>query len=250
MTEFNPIPIAKLQEGFEECYKQIEIPCDSADILYKEKKFSIAVALLVLAREECAKLTLLLFCILENREISKKEWMSYTGGRGVHANKLVGMIKESQKTMTKLGPEKYNQMKDYFNKLKIPKTVRSFEETTSTNHKLFENLKILNNIKQDCFYLDWDKKDWNVITKRSKIQLKSLVYVLKTTTRSTLYGHKYMNLFNKFNTNRITDNELLRMKDYESKWIKAHHELRSKNGIKKLKLMHVVLEDYSNKMKK
>lgn len=243
------IPTSQLQSGFDECRKQIETLIDSAQILYDKRKFSISLPLLILAREEYAKLTLFLMHIVENDGITKKEWLEYTRGGGVHSNKLTGVVKKAKKRIERDGPEKYEEMQEFYLKKGFGTRKRVYEDTVSINPQTIENLNNLNTIKQDCFYLDWQDGEWNIITKRSNRQLKALVYTSMTSIQQLLYGHIFMNCLDRIQKNQDINEDFSEFNDYYGKWQKKKQELASKKFLEKLKITHVVLQEYSEKKK-
>lgn len=243
------IPVSKLQSGFDECRKQIEILIDSAKILYDKRKFSIALPLLILAREEYAKLTLLLMHMVEKKGITKKDWLDYTRGGGVHSNKLTGVLKKAKKRIEKEGPENYKKMQETYLQKGFGVRKKTYEETVTIDPQTIENLNHLNMIKQDCFYLDWVDGQWNIITKRSNRQLKALVYTTMTSVQQLLYGHIFMNCLDRINKNQGDEETYSEFNEYYSKWVEKKHELYSKKFLEKLKIVHVVLKEYSDKKK-
>lgn len=243
------IPTSKLQSGFNECRKQIETLIDSAQILYNKKKFSIALPLLILAREEYAKLTLFLLHIVENDGITKKEWLEHTRGGGVHSNKLTGVVKKAKKRIESAGPEKFKETQEFYLKKGFGTRKREYKETVTIDPHTIENLNHLNTIKQDCFYLDWLDGEWNIITKRSNRQLKALVYTSMTSVQQLLYGHIFMNCLNRIQKDQGTDKITEEFNRYYEKWMEKKQELYSKKFLGKLKICHVVLQEYSKKNK-
>lgn len=181
------IPVEKLQEGFDLCKKQMEMLIESSQILYNSKKYSPSIALSVLAREESAKLERISQHITLSLGISKKEWSSMTQGF-VHEKKLVNPVKFAVKFAKWEGKKRFEKMERWGEKHGYGEMPASYEDFMKVEEKHYERLRSLNEIKKECFYVDWKESCWKILFNRSEEELEALSLVELTGMKYLFYG--------------------------------------------------------------
>lgn len=189
------IPVEKLQEGFDLCRKQMELLIESAELLHQSKKYSISIALSVLAREESAKLSLIGKQIDGALGISKREWESITRGF-VHEHKLKNPVKSTVDLVRSLSKGDFEKLKKRM-KDDGTETIVTYEDVMNITEEHYKRLSSLNEIKKDCFYLNWVEPSWKIFFSRSKEQLEAVSFVELVHVKIILYGLAGLNLVSK-----------------------------------------------------
>ena len=192
------IPFNKLESGFNYCQRHIDELLKSSNSLYDKNHYSSSLAITILAVEENSKLNLILKCIIEKRGITKKEWIEITG-RGSHNNKLIKNMEERRRELLSLTYDDYLREVDRSRELGFDvSSSKSFEVLKAQSlMNVTEQIKKFNLVKQDCFYLNWNGKDWySFITHAPKNIQKAFAYVnLQIATNewaNIVLKHKYL----------------------------------------------------------
>lgn len=155
----NLIPVERLQHGFESCLILTELLLESSEVLLKSNNYPTSIALSILALEESAKLELLHKKIMISEAIKEKEWKKITNDSEAHIKKLVRPVMEEHSSMKSIDKESYEKMQEIRSDLGLA-DIPSFDDLTSIDDSQFDYYRILNKIKQDCIYLDWNVSDW------------------------------------------------------------------------------------------
>jgi len=243
------IPVEKLQQGFDEARKQIELLLNASDILYEKNQFGISIALSILAREEFAKFTLIQSHISIKKAISEEEWKSISKGFS-HGTKLKGPITNAKKATREQGPKIYKWVQENIEKFGYGTLARDYEEAVKIDPVIIKNLELLNEIKKDSLYLDWIDSEWYNLSKIFKNQLKSFAYISKVGTRFLLQSGVFINC-----QGRILDGE--KSKSLIKERVEFHRKsedlrkLMHSHGFQKKKMVaHSIFKIYSKKKKK
>jgi len=174
MTEFL-IPPEKMKEGFDKETKHIESLLESSEILFNAKKFSSSLSLSILAHEEIAKLRLIRHHYRNETGITKKEWFDMKKG-GSHKKKLMGPSIERKKHLEQMGEARFEAARYIKRLVGDPMADLSYSQMKDTDDPAI--MGKLDDVKQDCFYLDWVNQKWSSIsTKISKNQIEAMAHV-------------------------------------------------------------------------
>ncbi|HUW47656.1 MAG TPA: AbiV family abortive infection protein [Patescibacteria group bacterium] len=130
------IPYASLQEGIELASENALQLKESAELLFKGKKYLLSASISILGFEEIAKAEFLLGYYKRKENVSESEWENFTRGRGVHRKKLEAYLSRERT---------YSRM------------------TTSENPRLRELIARMTNyfqsIKESVFYVNWTRNE-------------------------------------------------------------------------------------------
>ena len=247
------IPFENLQEGFEISKRQIELLLESSNILSSENKFSIALTLTILAREELSKLDLIENCIDKRINLSKKEWMKITK-YGSHKEKLQGLIKNAKKRVEESGPEVYKWTQDNIEKFGYGEIKNNYEDAVKIDPSISANLGIMNFIKQDSWYLDWnwENSSWKILTKMfDKKQIESMAYITLIGTEFLFYTFIFINRHSRFlmgesSTTLQKERDHYKLKSDEMKNIMYSSMFKRKKSVDILFLKNILPRKYSN----
>lgn len=187
------IPVEKLQQGFDLCRKQMEMLIESSQILYDSKKYPLSIALSILAREESAKLQLIDMYISAGHGISKKQWDYLTRGY-VHERKLKDPVKFSVDFAKWQGEKRYKQVQKWGKNHGLGELPADYDDFMKVGEKDYARLLSLNEIKKDCFYLDWRDSSWKIFLDKSEEDLEALSLVELTGMKYLMYGFIISNL--------------------------------------------------------
>lgn len=91
--------------------------------------------------------------------IKEKEWKKITNDSEAHIKKLVKPVRDENNAMKLLGKDSYEKLQKFSSRLGFG-NMPSFDDITSIDDSHFSYYRILNKIKQDCIYLDWNASDW------------------------------------------------------------------------------------------
>lgn len=151
---------SEVKKGFKKCHSVIKRLLDDAENNLKNNRLPTAIALAILAYEEMAKADLLRTKMVHDEELNLEEWETLSYGKKAHFLKLSWYpTKRKEKVLNKWSDldiralseanSKLGFLPNYPNKAELLKEIEISEKI---NPKL-------NKIKQDCFYVKWDKKD-------------------------------------------------------------------------------------------
>ena len=113
------IPPEKLKDGFEKQSEQIELLLESSEILLKNEKYSHSLSFSILAHEEVAKLRTIRQHLLQNKGITRKEWIDLTKG-GSHKEKLIKHSKDKKKHLEETGHNRFEASEVFKNMINDP----------------------------------------------------------------------------------------------------------------------------------
>ena len=148
-----------LSEGFEGCRLSVEMMLKSSETLLNSNNYSLSIFLSILAMEESTKLELIHKRMMTSDPIKKKEWKSISSYPEAHLNKLVTPVRDEKDSLLSMGKETYEKMKKIGTDSGIGE-LPDFDEIDSSDNINLSYYKMLNSIKKDCLYLDWNDNHW------------------------------------------------------------------------------------------
>lgn len=182
-----------VRDGLKRCHAVVTRLLNDAELLKKAGRYSSAVGLSILAFEEIAKANDLQTKVNKKSGMTEGEWKKISFGRLAHDIKLSGMFEEREKRLDRLTKADENYMKFVNAKLGLPghPDLQTTKIETLFLKKIFPKL---NSVKQDCFYLNWDRKGntWTYFDKRFNEKIKkAIAEFLITTTKNIMIAQKY-----------------------------------------------------------
>lgn len=154
---YNGIELDRLREGMDLCTDMAENLLKDSEILLKKKRYSSSVSLAILAFEEISKASVMELYMRDGKGMPQKIWNELSGG-GSHKLKLSAlMLQQKAFLKNKPTPEVVSHMDEMNEILGFPKSLEHKMAQTQT-HILEKILPRLNIVKQECFYLDFDKE--------------------------------------------------------------------------------------------
>lgn len=168
----------KLEEGFKKEKEQISLLIDASNLLYSQGQYTICVSLMILAKEELAKLKKIGESIRNNQSLDKKTWEKFSKP-GSHGLKISEFYKESIEHLKKMGKEEFEKKEKEFSKSIGGKKLTKYDTLIKNQHMGFELYKKLNDVKKSCFYLDYIDGDWMTFDNTyTEDQKRTLAYFL------------------------------------------------------------------------
>mgnify|MGYP000040500184 CR=1 FL=1 len=169
------IPEKYLKEGFKKQIHHIENLLESSQLLYDSKKYPSSLSLSILALEEITKLRLIREHLRKKEGISEKDWKNMKKG-GSHKMKLVQPSMQRKKRLEDMDEQKYDAIEEFKKSTGSPFDRMTFSEMKKATEK-YSMMAKLDKIKQACFYLDWDGKNWvSAKLNLTKRELESLTF--------------------------------------------------------------------------
>ncbi|NIP61462.1 MAG: AbiV family abortive infection protein, partial [Nitrosopumilaceae archaeon] len=172
------IPKSRVKEGFTQCHSVIKRLLNDAELNLKNGRYSSSIALSILAIEELAKSDLLRSKIIRDEELTYEEWDKLTFGKKAHLLKLNWYpTKRKEKLLNRWSDLDIQALNEANKKLGFP---NNFANRDSLFKEIELSEKVnpkLNQIKQDCFYLKWDKKNsnWTTFEKKFSDKVKKAI---------------------------------------------------------------------------
>jgi len=170
------IPADQLEDGFKKQIEHINYLLESSEILFDNKKYSLSLALSVLAHEEVTKLRTIRGHLRKNQGITKKEWSDLTRG-GSHKEKLIKPSKDKEKRLQEIGEEGFEVARRLKQMIGDPLSSTKYSQMKreKDDYLIMGKLDIL---KQDSFYLNWKDSKWfSINLKLTKKQLQAMALV-------------------------------------------------------------------------
>lgn len=242
------IPKEKLQEGFDKCNKQIESLLKSSEMLYDENQFHLSLALSMLAIEESTKLGVIERHIQDNTDIDNSEWNEITR-YGSHVKKLIKPLEDAKKHSKDWTFEKYLKLLDFatIQGYDVSHAKPYSEVRRSMSKQEIYEISQLNEVKKDCFYLNWQSKKGNwfsILTNATDNIKKAFAYVnLNIAKRS--YYHAFS--FHFYPKSVIMNKEVAeKMKNdpIEQKMLELDNMQHKSEFKKKLRLVNLFLTQH------
>ena len=166
----NWIELDKLREGMGLCINMAENLLKDSEILLKKKRYSSSASLAILAFEEISKADAMGLCMQSGKGMSQKIWNELSGG-GSHKLKLsVLTLRQKAFLKNKPTPECVSYMDEISEVLGFPKPLEH-EMAQIQTHICEKILPRLNIVKQECFYLNFDKEKNQWINFDSRLDL-------------------------------------------------------------------------------
>lgn len=176
------IPEKNLKEGFKKQIQHVENLLESSQLLYDSKKYPSSLSLSILALEEVTKLRLIREHLRKNKGILEKDWKNMKKG-GSHKMKLVQPSIQRKKRLEEMDEKKYDAIEEFKKITGSPFDRMTFSEMKKATEK-YSMMTKLDKIKQDCFYLDWDGKNWvSAKLNLTKRELDSLSFYSLNSTK-------------------------------------------------------------------
>jgi len=170
------ISVKYLEDGFNKQNEHIKSLLESSEILFDKKKYSLSLALSVLAHEEVTKLRTIRKHLRDNQGITKKEWIDLTRG-GSHKEKLIQPSKDKEKSLHEMGKERFEAARQLKKMIGDPFSSTNYSQMKRDKEDYLIMGK-LDTLKQDSFYLNWKNSAWfSINLKLSKKQLQSMAFV-------------------------------------------------------------------------
>ena len=153
----NWIELDKLREGMSPCINMAENLLKDSEILFKKKRYSSSVSLAILAFEEISKASVMELCMQNGKGMPQKTWKELSGG-GSHKHKLSALTLQQKVFLkNKPTPESVSYIDEMSGVLGFPKPLEH-EMVQIHTHIYDKILPRLNIVKQECFYLNFDKE--------------------------------------------------------------------------------------------
>jgi len=187
---------SKLEEGYAYCKDIIESLLESSSLLYGNNKLPTSLSLAILALEETTKLRLLREKISNNESISENEWKKLTRDKNAHKRKIDGDIRKRLEKIEERGQESFERGLELRKKLGIPVYATDWDKVRLLNESTLKMFHGLKNIKENCWYLNWNKDKWDSFLSEypKKIQDLFTKYILNLaqwTFYEVTLGYKY-----------------------------------------------------------
>ena len=180
----------------------------------KNGRYSSSVALSILAYEEISKADEIRLKIKDGKSLSEDEWDKMSFGIEAHKIKLSGVIERREKRLNALSQRQADFLNAVNNTLGFSGTI-DLELSKEQAKSLKTIFPKLNLVKQDCLYLNFDKKNkqWSYFDKRFKEnEKKAIAYCLIMETKRLLLLQKWISNF--------PNKPFLQYTDEERKWVK------------------------------
>jgi len=189
------IPQDQLREGYKKGRDLVFRLFADNEFFYRQGQYSTSISISILIREELTKLNLIRNHIINNSEISEKEWDAVSR-LGSHNFKLKKPYTDARKQVQAFGEDVYNQVVNIEKTYGTNQEFRSFDEISRENELVNSRLESLNKIKQACWYLDWQNSQWVTLSSiYSKKELELFAnYLLQITgyeVASEMLNYKY-----------------------------------------------------------
>jgi len=194
----NEIPFEKLEFGIKQGILIVENLLKDSEILLKKKRYASSISLAILAYEEISKQNILRLQLKQGKPFPWKTWIVLSSGGQGHSTKLSDMMLKKKINLEKKGSSKIDS---YINKINT-----DFGFPPLADHKmaqieaefLVHLLPKLNNVKKDCFYLDYDLKNqkWTHFENRFDMKTKEAIaiFVIHLAKRTTAYQKFLMDI--------------------------------------------------------
>lgn len=175
------IQSSQVDEALNKCKIQIETLLKTSQILFEKRKYEGSIAFSILAIEEHAKIGLLKTHLKSGKPIRENEWKAMKK----HLKKLTIPIKKSVKGVSKMSPEKIKSANLVRKRLGFTSQFEQKDENASESLRM---ISILDQLKQDCFYLNVkDGKIFSIANNLSDAEQKALAYFLLTLAKVWIY---------------------------------------------------------------
>lgn len=149
----------ELKKGVELCLENGKRLLDDAIILQKEKKYTSAIPLFILAYEEINKANFLEEKRFDDKDVSESEYEDFFGKRS-HLNKAKIHYEIKKKTLAEMSDEEYDKLRNHI----MSKKSLGWHETRKMALLQIDNalmlLNKLNKIKKLFLYVDFHDKKW------------------------------------------------------------------------------------------
>lgn len=247
------IPVEAFLEGFEGCRISIEMMLNSSETLLDSNNYPLSIALSILALEESTKLELIHKKMMTSEPIMEKEWRKISGSRDAHLNKLVTPVKDERDLWLSLGKETYEKMKKISNELvgELP----DFDAISSSGDSDLSYYEMLNSIKKDCLYLDWNDNHWFSFFYLSEEKQKAFANFRLNHTKQIVFNIILRNrvflltIQQNSNKNQLRYSEEFKL--YKKLMSDIQENLNSKDFAKYVDIVNNLLKDYTDlRMKK
>ena len=183
----------QLQDGFDHQKNQIEDLISMAETAYSAKKYNISTALSILALEEITKLRQIRDSDNFTGEMELSDWQKLSEGPGVHVKKLAKPIEEMLNHRKGKSSEYWDDIQKFVDSTLISGGGEKTQRITSTYDP--EAHYALNQLKQDCLYMDFkDGKWYSAKLILSKNELEALAY---TTLKMAQFNFNDVQLHNR-----------------------------------------------------
>jgi len=171
----------QLNEAVNKCKTQLETLLRTSETLFEKRKYEGSIAFSILAIEEHAKIGLLKTHMKSGKPIRENEWKAMKK----HVKKLTIPVKKSVKGVSKMSREKIKSIEIVRKRLGF---TPAFEQTDETATESIRMISILDQLKQDCFYLNVkDGVIFSVANNLSDTEQKALAYFLLTLAKIWIY---------------------------------------------------------------
>lgn len=242
------IPQDQLREGYKKERDLVFRLFADNEFFYRQGQYSTSISISILIREELTKLNLIRNHIINNSEISEKEWGAVSR-LGSHNFKLKKSYMDALNQAQDFGEGVYNRVVSIEKIYGTNQEFRSFDEISRENELINNRLESLNKIKQACWYLDWQNSQWVTLSsvysdKELELFANYLLQITGYEVASEILNYKYPLAF----YHEVPPEASLMRKDPLWKKCEEFYELiKSENFEKIIMVANNILDNFPNK---
>lgn len=200
------IPPEKISEGYYKEIDQIESLLHASNSLYDSKDYALSLAISLLAHEEISKLDVIQEHLKQKTGIMKSEWDDLTKKRGMHERKSTRHYTKARENIGQKTQKDIDLYNTFFKNLGH-ETIPTYDEWMKSNAKAITAYESLVKIKENCFYLSWEKEKWiNLSTIASKEEIEALAFVQLLQSINLFYSAIFIKIRSSLTTLEIKTN--------------------------------------------
>lgn len=152
------IPFAKLEEGYKKGRDLVTRLYEDSKFFYDSRRFTTAISLIILAKEEITKLTSIRLYQNDRKNMPLEEWRMLSSPRS-HELKSCKPYEDGIKTVNLLGKIDYDKIVETEKNSGCSLDYNDYSKILD-KPLIKSRLRKFNSIKKPCWYLDWINSEW------------------------------------------------------------------------------------------
>lgn len=152
------IPFSKLEEGYRKGRNLIIRLYEDSKFFYDSGRFTAAISLAILAREEITKISSIREYQNNRKNMPMEEWNSLTSPRS-HELKSCKPCEDGKDLINSLGPKIYDKIIETEKNAGCSLNYDAYQMALD-NPLIKSRLQKFNIVKKFCWYLDWINSEW------------------------------------------------------------------------------------------